>query len=134
LPNPALVQPAPVYNANVDDGIVTFDTKGVLHTIDWRTINAGFQYYLPPTGRVFITGNITHSYSKNIEGLYPRGGTEVNLLTFVARQTRYYDANLFFDATATLRVGASVQYTAVEYIDGNKPHNVREMLQALYVF
>jgi hypothetical protein len=134
LPNPALVQPAPTYNANIDDGIVTFDTRGVLHTIDWRTLVGGFQYYLPPNGRVFITGNITHSYSKNIDKLYPRGGSEVNLLTYVARQTRYYDVNVFFDATSAIRVGASLQYTAVEYIDGNKPHNVREMLQALYVF
>jgi hypothetical protein len=134
LPNPALAQPAPVYTGNIDDGLVTFDQKGILHSIDWRTINAGFQYYLPPTGRVFLTGNITQSYSKNIADLYPKGGAEIGILTFIARQTRYYDVNLFFDATPSVRLGASLQYTTVEYIDGNKPHNVREMLQAVYVF
>lgn len=134
LPNPALAQPAPEYTANIDAGIVTFDSRGVLHTIDWRTLVGGFQYYLPPTGRLFITGNITHAYSKNIKDLYPQGGYEVGLLTYVARVSRYYDVNLFWDATPSVRVGASLQYTNVEYIDGNKPHNLREMLQALYVF
>ena len=134
LPNPALAQPPPLYTGDIDDGLVTFDTRGILHTIDWRTINAGLIYYLPPSGRVFISGNFTHSYSQNIADLYPQGGTEVGLLTFVARQSSYYDGNVFFDVTPSLRLGASLQYTVVEYIDGDKPHNVREMAQASYVF
>jgi hypothetical protein len=48
--------------------------------------------------------------------------------------SRYADANLFWDVTPAVRVGASVQYTQVEYVDGNKPHNIREMGQALYLF
>lgn len=134
LPNPALAQPPPVYEGNVDDGLVTFDTLGILHTIDWRTINAGLIYYLPPNGRLFLSGNFTHSYSENIADLYPQGGSEVGLLTFVARQTTYVDGNLFFDATPALRIGGSVQYTIVEYIDGDKPDNIREMVSASYVF
>ena len=134
LPNPALAQPPPMYVGNVDDGLVTFDTQGVLHTIDWRTINAGLIYYLPPNGRLFITGNFTHSYSDNIADLYPLGGREVGLLTFIARQTTYIDGNLFFDVTPALRVGGAFSYIAVEYIDGNNPHNYRESLQASYVF
>ena len=126
--NAFTAKPPPEYQSNVDPGLVTFDSQGVLHTIDWRTINAGLIYYLPPNGRVFISGNFTYSYSANIADLYPRGGTEVGLLTFIARQTAYYDANLFFDATPSVRVGASFQYTIVEYIDGDTPHNYREML------
>jgi hypothetical protein len=62
------------------------------------------------------------------------GATEVGLLTFIARQSTYYDANLFWDATPAVRVGASVQYTTMEYVDGQKPHNFREMLQILYAW
>ena len=134
LPNPALAQPPPIYTGNIDNGLVTFDIQGVLHTIDWQTFVLGFQYYLPPTGRLFVTGNVTHGFSKNMADLYPRGGTEVGLLTFIARQSTYYDANLFWDATPAVRIGASVQYTTMEYVDGQKPHNVREMLQLLYAW
>jgi hypothetical protein len=134
LPNPALAQPPPVYTGNIDSGLVTFDIAGVLHTIDWQTFVIGFQYYLPPTGRLFLAGNVTHSDSKNIAKLYPRGGTEVGLLTYIAHRSDYYDINLFWDATPAVRLGASLQYTTVEYLDGQKPHNVREMLQVLYTW
>ena len=135
LPNPALQQPPPVYTGNIDPGIVTFDIQnGVLHTIDWQTLMAGFQYYLPPTGRLFVAGNVTHAFSKNIASLYPVGATEIGLLTYIARQSTYYDANLFWDATPAVRIGASVQYTTMEYLDGQKPHNIREMLQILYAW
>ena len=123
-----------MYTGDIDPGIVSFDIAGVLHTIDWQTFMAGFQYYLPPTGRLFLAGNVTHALSKNIADLFPRGGTEVGLLTYIARQSTYYDMNLFWDATPAVRIGASVQYTTMEYIDGQKPHNYREMLQVLYAW
>ena len=42
--------------------------------------------------------------------------------------------NLFWDATPAVRLGLSGQYTKVKYLDGNQPHNVRVMAQALYAF
>jgi hypothetical protein len=113
---------------------VTFDRQGVLHTIDWRTFMVGLQYYLPPTGRVIVSVNYTQADSKNIANLYPQGGAEIELLSRVAKRSQYADANLFWDVTPAVRVGASFQYTAVEYIDGEKPHNLRTMGQAAYVF
>ena len=41
---------------------------------------------------------------------------------------------LFFDATPAIRFGISGQYTEVHYLDGNQPHNIRGMGQAVYVF
>jgi hypothetical protein len=66
--------------------------------------------------------------------LFPRGGAEIELLSRVAQLSRYIDANLFWDVTPAVRVGGSFQYTTVEYIDGEKPHNMRTMGQAVYVF
>ena len=123
---------ATVYSPNVDPGLVTFDQQGVLHTIDW--MSAAVQYYLPPTGRVILALNYTQSTSKNIADLYPRGGAEIELLSRIGKQSRYADVNLFWDVTPAVRVGASFQYTAVEYIDGQKPYNLRTMGQAVYVF
>lgn len=134
LPNPALANPPPIYTANIDDGLVAFDTVGVLHTIDWQAFRAGVQYYLPPSGRLFVSLNYTHAYSKNMSALYPRGGAEIELLTRVAQRSQYVDANLFWDATPAVRFGASFQYTTVEYLDLEKPNNQRGMAQALYVF
>jgi hypothetical protein len=134
LANPAQANPPPEYASNIDNGLVTFDTQGVLHTIDWRAFRAGLQYYLPPAGRVLVSLNFTEADSKNMADLYPQGGAEIELLTRVAKLSRYADANVFWDATPSVRFGVSVQYTAVKYIDGEMPHNLRSMGQALYVF
>jgi hypothetical protein len=39
-----------------------------------------------------------------------------------------------WDATPAVRFGISGQYTQVTYLDGNKPHNIRGIGQALYTF
>ena len=134
LPNPTQANPPPEYSANIDDGLVTFDIKGVLHSIDWRAVKVGLQYYLPPSGRLIFSVNYTQAYSKNLRQLFPRGGAEIELLGRVANSSRYADANLFWDATPAVRFGISGQYTQVEYLDGNKPHNLRGMGLALYAF
>jgi hypothetical protein len=134
LPNPAQMNPPPLYAANIDDGLVSFDTRGVVHTIDWWALRAGLQYYLPPAGRFVISANYTQAYSGNMDALFPKGGAEIELLARVADRTHYADLNLFFDATSAIRFGLSVQYTKVLYLDRDAPHNVRVMAQALYAF
>jgi hypothetical protein len=134
LPNPAQANPPPIYSPNVDNGLVTFDSSGLLHSIDWRAVRAGLEYYLPPSGRFIFSANFTQAYSKNMATLFPQGGAEVGLLVEVADFSRYADVNLFFDATPNVRFGISGQYTYVEYLDGNSPDNLRGMGQALYVF
>ena len=80
LPNPAQANPPPIYHGNIDYGLVSFDTQGVLHTIDWQAFKVGLQYYLPPTGRVILSANYTQGYSKNMAKLFPKGGAEIELL------------------------------------------------------
>ncbi len=134
LPNPAMISPPPVYTPDIDNGLVTFDTSGVLHTIDWQTFMVGLQYYLPPTGRVVVAANFTEAYSRNMAQLFPQGGREIMLFSRVAKLSYYGDANVFFDVTPAVRVGGSFQYTATEYVDGTMPRNLRWMGQALYFF
>jgi hypothetical protein len=134
LPNPALANPPPVYNPDIDEGLVTFDTVGVLHTIDWRAFRVGLQYYLPPTGRLFVSLNYTQAFSTNMSALFPRGGAEIELLTRIVERSHYADANLFWDATPAVRFGGSFQSTAVHYIDDQQPRNFRGMGQGVYVF
>jgi hypothetical protein len=134
LPNPALANPPPLYTPDIDNGLVSFDTQGVLHPIHWRAFRVGLQYYLPPSGRLIFAANYTESYSDNLSKLFPKGGAEVELLTHVANRSRYADVNLLFDATPSVRLGVSGQYTWVRYLDAAKPHNLRGMAQALYAF
>jgi hypothetical protein len=134
LPNPAQATPPPLYDANVDDGLVTFDTQGVLHTIDWRAFRVGLQYYAPPAGRLVFAANLTQARSSNMAKLFPRGGAEIELLGRVADTSTYADVNVFWDATPAVRFGVSGQYTRVHYLDGDEPHNLRAMGQALYAF
>jgi hypothetical protein len=134
LSNPAQASPPPEYDANTDEGLVTFDTQGVLHTIDWQAIKLGLQYYLPPSGRVFLTLNYTQAHSANMAKLFPKGGAEIELLGRVANTTRHGEATLYWDVTPAVRFGLSGAYTEVEYLDGNKPHNWRGMGIAQYAF
>ena len=141
LPNPAQQNPPPVYTGDVDNGLVTFDTLGVLHTINWYAFKAGLQYYLPGNTRLIFSANYTQSHSNNMNKLFLAGGAEIELLGTIADTSRYADANLFFDLTPAVRLGISGQYTEVEYLaqpqfaDGvEKPHNIRGMGQAVYVF
>jgi hypothetical protein len=134
LPNPAQANPPPLYGADIDNGLVSFDTQGVLHTIDWRAFKVGIQYYLPPSGRLTFSANYTLAHSSNMAKLFPKGGAEIELLGRVADTSRYADVNLFWDVTPAARLGLSGQYTSVDYLDGDKPHNLRAMGQALYAF
>jgi hypothetical protein len=134
LRNPGMANPPPAYTPDIDDGLVTFDNSGVLHTIDWQSFMVGLQYYLPPTGRVIFAANYTEAVSNNMASLFPKGGSEIFLLTRVARRSRYADANVFVDVTPAVRVGASFQYTSTEYVDRASPRNLRWMGQAIYFF
>jgi len=146
LPNPAQQSPPPMYAANIDPRLVTFDVAtGIAHTIDWYAYKAGLQYYLPVLdGRMLFAANYTYSHSKNMQSLYPCAGSEIELLGSVADTSMYADGNLFFDDTPSIRFGLSGQYTKVDYLGanpncpvqatGSTPHNIRGMGQAVYVF
>ena len=132
LPNSMQYNPPPVYNPDIDNGLVTFDLFGVVHSIDWWTAKVGLQYYMP--ARFILSLNATYAHSNNIAKLYPRGGAEIELLGTVADSTRFGEATVLWDATPAVRFGLSAQYTQVRYLDGNEPHNVRGVGQAIYVF
>jgi hypothetical protein len=137
LDNPANTNPPPEYVDNTDNsGLIAFDDQGVLHTIDWTAIRVGLQYYLPSTGRWIFSANYTQAHSANMAVLYPRGGHEVDLKTYVADTFRYADAKLTFDVTPVLRVGVYGQFTQTVYVDAvsDKPHNFRIAGQSIYLF
>ena len=134
LPNSMQYNPPPTYTSDIDNGLVTFDFTGVVHTIDWYATKAGLQYYFPGSGRFILAGNFTYAHSNNLDNLYPRGGAEIELLGVVANTSMSADGSLLWDATPAVRFGLSGQYTQVTYLDGIKPHNIRGIFQAMYTF
>jgi len=122
------------YTPNIDPGLVAFDSNGVLHTINWQTFVVGLQYYLPPRGRIFVSGNYSQGKSNNIASLYhpisPRQPW-VNALG-VFQTSRYVDGNIFFDVTPAVRMGLSYQRVDQELADETKVHNNRFEMTFLY--
>jgi hypothetical protein len=124
------------YTPDVDPGMVAFDSNGILHTINWQTFIVGIQYYLPPNGRVFITGNYSMANSNNIASLYHpyvpnqpwvnAGG--------VFQSSWYVDGNLFFDITPAARAGLSFQRVNQTMADSSKAYNNRFEMTWLYFF
>ena len=82
-----------------------------------------------------MSGNFTYAHSRNISKLYPQGGTEIELLGSVADTSLSADGNLLWDATPcdSLRRRRPVHVGALP-LDGNSPHNIRGIFQALYTF
>jgi hypothetical protein len=123
------------YEANADNGLVSFDEHGVLHAIEWTAFRVGLQYYLPTTGRWIFSANYTQAYSPNMAALFPDGGAETGDLQYhVADTFRYADAKLTFDVTPVVRVGVAGQYTQTVYVDDDKPHNIRVSANTIYLF
>lgn len=104
------------YPANIDPGIIQYDSAGNLRAINWTTFMVGAQYYLPPTGRVAIGANYTHGASDNItDGLT---GTALNN---VFKESQYFEAVVIGDLTPSVRIGAAWQ--RVQQTRGDKLSN-----------
>jgi hypothetical protein len=122
------------YTPNVDPGLVAFDSNGFLHTINWQTLLIGLQYYLPPRGRLFVSGNYSRGNSNNIASLYhPNSPRQpwVNALG-VFQSSQYVDGNLFLDITPAIRAGLSYQRVKQELTDGTSALNNRFEVTFLY--
>jgi hypothetical protein len=129
LPNPMMTMPAPTYTPNIDNGMVTYDAMGGLHTINWTSFMIGAQYYLPPSGRVFVSGNFHQLSSNNsADGLDAKGQAKV------FTKLRYIDASIFFDITQAIRLAGSYVNTNETFGDGMQQTNHRGELAGLYLF
>jgi hypothetical protein len=136
LPNPKNASPAPTYTPDLDPGIGTFDSRGNLHTINWRSYIVGAQYYLPPSGKFWIAGNFSHMQSSNAEHYVSNAG-KAKIFT----KSNWADGNLFWDALPALRLGAEYAYFEQTYADvkeapGNpaKVKDHRVQFSAFYMF
>jgi hypothetical protein len=128
-PNPMMTTPAPTYAADIDNGMVTIDANGKIHTIDWQSYIIGIQYYLPPSGRVFVSANYSGMKSGNAASYVNAAGTAK-----IFDKSYWADVNLFCDVTSAVRLGAEYAYFHQTYGDGVEAKNTRLQFSGLYLF
>jgi hypothetical protein len=137
IPNPMGTMPAPTFTPDIDNGIVMYDNGGGLHGIQWTTMLFGAQYYLPLTnGTVWISGNYSHSSSKNLaKYLTPTAATPLGkILPNVRDVEDWFDVNLFVDPTPAVRIGIEFADFDDMYFDGHHARNYRGQLSGFFIF
>ena len=114
------------YTPNIDRGLAMFDKNGNLGTVDWQSFLIGFQFYLPPQGRIFLVGNYSQMNSDNAANF----GDPTQVFT----QSRMVSTALFLDATAALRFGLEYAWFEQTYVDQTLAQNHRGWFSALFLF
>jgi hypothetical protein len=114
--------------ANVDNGAVTYDTQGNLKTIDWTSYLLGLQYYLPPSGNVWIAANFAQMKSGNIASLVAAPGAGV------FKKVQWYDANLFWNVVPSTRFGLEYAFWKDTFGDGSTASNHRVQFSGYFMF
>jgi hypothetical protein len=126
-PNPGMTMPAPTYTPNIDPGLVTYDATGGLHTIDWNSFIVGAQYYLPPSGNFWISGNFSQTKSGNIDQF-------VAATANVFKKMQWYDANIFWNVTPAVRFGVEYAIFKQTYVDNSTATNKRGQFSGFFIF
>jgi hypothetical protein len=126
LPSSSGASSAAAYVSNIDSGLVTYQKDARLHAINWRSYLIGLQYYLPPTGSVWVSANVSRMKSTNIESWGEPGK--------VFSDSFWADANVFWDIDGALRIGAEYAHFRQKYGDGSLAQNSRLQLSAFYLF
>lgn len=128
------------YNPQIDPGLVTVDAKGNVTVIQWQTIRAGLQYYLPGlNGKMWISGNYANVSSPNAPGLITTtAATATAKATTNANAIRnalnWFDVNVMGDITPAVRLGIEYTYSADKYVDNQVGVNHRVQGSAFYIF
>ena len=127
LPAPAGGGAAPTYNPQIDPGIAVYDADGNLHFVQYTTYRIGLQYYLPGlNGKLFISGNYSHTQSSNAIDYGPAAGSLSSL--------DWWDVNLMGDLTPAVRLGVEYANYRTDYNDNTHASNDRVQVSGFYIF
>jgi hypothetical protein len=120
--------------ADVDPGLVGWSNKvtdptlisTALQTVDWETAIVNLQIYLPPEGKVWLSGTFSTSYSDNVLNF---GGAKA-----VTNHIDFYEAALWADVVPGIRMALSFDHTRDTYGDGMIPSNNGVQYSAYFIF
>ncbi len=129
---PALLNPNGTPSPNpwpqdIDNGIVTYDREGVLHAIAWKTFLVGGQYYVPPSGRVWMAANYGCASSANV--------ASYNLTpASVVTQYTMWDAVAYINIVGPVTVAGEFAQERQTYGDGIVATNNRVIVTFFYSY
>jgi len=126
LANPTMADPAPAYTPNVDNGLVMFSADGTLHPVQWTSYMVGAQYYLPPSGKVWLSANYSHMSSSNAHAF----GSPQR----VWDKSNWADGNVFVDVTPAVRLGVAFAWFNQTYVDATDATNYRVQMSGFLLF
>nr|HEX4316540.1 hypothetical protein [Kofleriaceae bacterium] len=126
LPNPGMANPAPTYTPDVDNGLAMFRPNGELLAVKVQSYNVGVQYYLPPSGRAFVSLVYADINSPNsIDfGSHAKNWKDESYLT----------GSLFFDVTPAVRLGLEESLYDMTFNDNVEAKNYRTQFSAFFIF
>ncbi len=142
LPNPMMLATAPAYTPNIDPGLVTHNPLtgdptnpgGDAHTIDWQAFMVGIQYYLPPSGSVWLSGNYTQLNSPNMH-LYAETPTHSAAAAAGAmKKSQFADGNIFVEVNKAVRFGGELAWYKQRFVDESTSTDWRGQVSAFYLF
>jgi hypothetical protein len=121
------VTPAQVY-ADIDPGLVEYGVNGGVHFIQWQTIRAGIQYYLPGLdGKLWISANYSNVSSANSGQFGLSAKATLKFMDWV-------DVNLMGDLTPAIRLGVEYANYTQRYNDETLAVDHRVQGAAFYIF
>ena len=146
IPNTTGLANTPTWPQNIDNGLVDYDINPggfYLHPIQWTSAVVGLQCYVPRTrGRLWISGNYAHMQSSNSsqfarplsETPNPQNDYFQTSTAQVRKAEDWWDANVFFDPLANLRVGVEVAGIYDTYVDGYTATSYRVQGSGFFLF
>lgn len=131
----APILPAGWGPTNIDPGLALYTRDGVLETVSWQSVLVGGQFYLPPSGKLWISSYFSQLDCDNCTDFLAANSSRPDTNTNnVLRRSRWADVNLFWDLTPAVRLAAEYSWYWQVYDDSVEAKNHRFQFSAFYIF
>jgi hypothetical protein len=101
-------------------------TAGSLATVDWKSMIISAQLYLPPSGKLWVSGSYSNILSDNVQAFGSFKGTWWH--------ETWWDLNVFADITPAARLGLEYSHFSQSFGDGSQANNDRVQFSGWFIF
>jgi hypothetical protein len=122
--------PAPP-QLDIDPGLAYYDPNGVLHAVQWQSVNLGLQYRLPGPGNIYVFGNYTYLASNNLAQLRPAA---VGSVSTIFKNQTYAAGGLGWSIVPNFQVSLEYSTLRQTFLDDGSATNNRVSFATYYVY